>query len=209
MELIQAFEKRVSVRNFTDEPVKKEDVEQMLEAVQLAPSGKNRQNWHFVIVQNRSVIEEIEAAIRKKNRTLAESIEDPEEKCKFEKFLEYALIFKRAPVTVLVFASDYQSTALKEMQAAGLTEEAIQLERTATGMQNLGAAIEHFCLAAADLGYGTCWMTSPNYAAKEIQETLPIELPGFQLIAMTPLGVPGQIGLRPKRKNIEEISSWI
>jgi nitroreductase len=209
MKLNEAFEKRVSVRNYTEAPVKKEDIKQMLEAVQLAPSGKNRQNWHFVIVESQSIIEEIEAVIRKKNRILAEGIEDADKKRKFEKFLDFALIFKRAPVTVLVFASDYQSTALDEMQAVGLTEEAVQLERTAPGIQNVGAAMEHFCLAAADLGYGTCWMTSPNYAAKEIQEALPIDLPGFHMVAMTPLGVPSQIGVRPKRKKIEEISSWI
>lgn len=209
MELIKTLEKRVSVRNFTDAPVKKEDVKSMLEAVQLAPSGKNRQNWHFVIVEDRAVIDKLEMVIRKKNQILAESIEDSEKKRKFEKFVEYALLFKRAPVTVLVFASDYTPTGVNEMRAAGLAEEAIQLERTAPGIQNLGAAMEHFCLAAADLGYGTCWMTSPNYAAKEIQESLPLDLPGFQLVAMTPLGVPGQIGQRPRRKNIEEISSWI
>ncbi len=209
MALIKAFEKRVSVRNFTDAPVKKEDVKLMLEAVQLAPSGKNRQNWHFVIVEDRAVIEKIETAVRKKNQILAACIEDSDKKRKFEKFVEYALVFKRAPVTVLVFASDYHPTGVNEMQAAGLAEEASQLERTAPGIQNLGAAMEHFCLAAADLGYGTCWMTSPNYAAKEIQESLPLELPGFHLVAMTPLGVPGQIGERPKRKKIEEISSWI
>jgi nitroreductase len=209
MELIKKLEKRVSVRNYTDAPVKKTDIMLMLEAVQLAPSGKNRQNWHFVIVEDRRVIQEIEAVIRKKNQTLAECIEDPNKKRKFEKLIEYALVFKRAPVTVLAFASEYRPTAMKEMLEAGLEEEAIQLERTAPGIQNLGAAMEHFCLAAADLGYGTCWMTSPNYAAKEIQETLPLDLSGFQLVAMTPLGVPGQIGERPKRKNIEEISSWI
>lgn len=209
MGTLKIFEQRVSVRNYTDQPVKKEDIEQMLEAVQLAPSGKNRQNWHFVIVEDRAVIQEMEAVIRKKNQILAKAIADPDKKRKFEKFVEYALVFNRAPVTVLAFAGDYPPTAMNEMLKAGLKEEAMQLARTAPGIQNIGAAMEHFCLAAADLGYGTCWMTSPNYAAKEIQEVLPLDLAGFQLVAMTPLGVPGQIGERPKRKKIEEISSWI
>jgi nitroreductase len=203
------FEKRVSVRAYSDAPVKKDHLEQMLEAVRLAPSGKNRQNWHFVIIQDRQVIDRIEAAIREKNRRLAATIEDPDKKRKFEKFLEFALVFKRAPVTVLVFASTYTPTAYREMVAAGLDQEAEDLLKTAPGIQNLGAAIEHFCLAAADLGYGTCWMTSPNYAAKEIQEILPVDLPGYQLVAMTPVGVPAEIGPRPRRKATEEISTWI
>lgn len=203
------FESRVSVRAYTETPVERADIEKMLAAVQLAPSGKNRQNWHFVIVENREVIEKMEMAVREKNQRLAASIEDSDKKRKFEKFVEFALIFNRAPVTVLVFASEYQPTGLEELKAAGLEEEAFDLERTAPGIQNLGAAIEHFCLAAADLGYGTCWMTSPNYAAKEIQSVLPVELEGYKLVAMTPLGVPAEIGQRPKRKGIEEISTWI
>lgn len=203
------FNKRVSVRAYSDAPVKKEDIESMLEAVQLAPSGKNRQNWHFVIVEDRAVIDTMESAIREKNARLAATIEDEDKKRKFEKFVEFALVFKRAPVTVLVFASDYQPTGVKELRLAGLDQEADILVQTAPGIQNLGAAIEHFCLAAANLGYGTCWMTSPNYAAKEIEAVLPVDLPGYQLVAITPLGVPAEIGQRPKRKGIDEISTWI
>lgn len=201
--------KRVSVRAYSDAPVKNEDVKRMLEAVQLAPSGKNRQNWHFVIVEDQAVIEKIAVAIREKNLRLAATIEDEDKKRKFEKFVEFALIFKRAPVTVLVFAGDYEPTGVQELRLAGLEEEADALEKTAPGIQNIGAALEHFCLAAADLGYGTCWMTSPNYAAKEIEKALPVDLPGYRLVAMTPLGVPAEIGQRPKRKGIDEISTWI
>lgn len=203
------FNRRVSVRAYSDAAVKKEDIKTILEAVQLAPSGKNRQNWHFVIVEDRTVIDQIEVAIREKNARLASTIEDEDYKRKFEKFVEFALVFKRAPVTVLVFASDYQPTGMRELRNAGLDEEAEILAHTAPGIQNLGAAIEHFCLAAADLGYGTCWMTSPNYAAKEIEAVLPIDLPDYHLVAITPLGVPAEIGRRPKRKGIDEISTWI
>ena len=57
---------------------------------------------------------------------------------------------------------------MKELKAIGACEEEIQeVVRTNPGIQSVSAAVENLMLAAADMGYGTCWMTSGNYAARE------------------------------------------
>lgn len=53
MDLFEAIEKRRSIRKFKPEPVAKEDLEKILEAGRLAPSGGNRQPWYFVVVRDR------------------------------------------------------------------------------------------------------------------------------------------------------------
>mgnify|MGYP000619069242 CR=1 FL=1 len=50
MEIRDAIEHRLEVREFADEPVPDEDVRAVLDAARLAPSGINRQHWHFVHV---------------------------------------------------------------------------------------------------------------------------------------------------------------
>jgi nitroreductase len=53
---VQFVLQRHSVREYTGEPVKPEDVETMMEAVRWAPSAGNVQPWHFYVVTNREAV---------------------------------------------------------------------------------------------------------------------------------------------------------
>jgi len=53
MTVMEAIKKRCSVRGYQDRPVEKEKTDKVLEAARLAPSASNRQEWRFVVVQNR------------------------------------------------------------------------------------------------------------------------------------------------------------
>ncbi|MCF8219820.1 MAG: nitroreductase family protein [Bacteroidales bacterium] len=44
---------RRSIRNFTEKPVEPEKINKMLEAAMYAPSARNYQPWHFVVIQKR------------------------------------------------------------------------------------------------------------------------------------------------------------
>jgi nitroreductase len=46
------IENRVSIREFTDEPVSEAQLTSVLEAGRIAPSAKNRQAWRFIVVQD-------------------------------------------------------------------------------------------------------------------------------------------------------------
>ena len=47
---------RRSIRAFTDEPVSEADIQSLLEAGMAAPSGSNRQPWHFVVTTDRTTL---------------------------------------------------------------------------------------------------------------------------------------------------------
>lgn len=199
---------RVSVRKFTNEPVKDADLEEILKAMTYAPSGKNLQNWHVVVVKNRETIQEMVTAVEKKNRLLASAITDEKAREQFEKFAHYATLFHKAPMTVLFYAGPYPATAAQELEDFGDLEGLAAVNYAAPGIQSVAAGIENFMLAAAALGYGTCWMTSPNYAAREIEKVIDLDKEGYHLIAMTPLGVPEKQGSHPARKALEEVVTY-
>ena len=70
--------------------------------------------------------------------------------------------------------------------------------------------MENLLLAAASLGYGTCWMTGPNYAAKEIAEVIKFKKEGYSLMALTPIGFPlEKENKSPVRKQVEEVITVI
>lgn len=50
---------RTSVRKFTDEKVKPCCVEKMLRAAMAAPTAANKQPWHFVVVDDKAVLNEL------------------------------------------------------------------------------------------------------------------------------------------------------
>ena len=58
---------RTSIRQYTNEPVSKADVETMLRAGMAAPTAVNRQPWHFVVVTKREQLSALAAANRGTN----------------------------------------------------------------------------------------------------------------------------------------------
>lgn len=58
-EALQVIMTRTSVRKFTDEKVKPCCVEKMLRAAMAAPTAVNKQPWHFVVVDDKEVLNKL------------------------------------------------------------------------------------------------------------------------------------------------------
>ena len=50
MDVIAAINERSSIRCFTEKPVQRELIEQLLDGARKAPSASNQQPWYFVVV---------------------------------------------------------------------------------------------------------------------------------------------------------------
>jgi nitroreductase len=59
MEAMEAILGRRSIRKYSDKPVTDAELKRLLEAGMAAPSGHNRQPWHFVVVRDRATLLEI------------------------------------------------------------------------------------------------------------------------------------------------------
>lgn len=203
--------KRHSIRKFKDEVVPMNDLEEIIKAAIHAPTGKNVQNWHFVIIRNKEKINELVKIVENKNIEIAAKIIDEDVKRNFTKTLKYHTAFKNAPCLILVYAGNYKPTGLEEFKAINESMDVIQeLINTAPGVQAVAASMENLLLASASLGYGTCWMTGPNYAAKEIGDAINFKREGYSLMALTPIGVPlEEVNKSPIRKPINEVITVI
>ena len=62
--VIQAMLERRSIRAFSEEPVAREDLETIVTCGRWAPSANNRQEWVFVVVDDRARIARLAEAIR-------------------------------------------------------------------------------------------------------------------------------------------------
>ena len=59
MNTIETIAARRSIRKFTEETVADKDIKQLLEAGMNAPSARNSQPWHFIVIRDRKTINNI------------------------------------------------------------------------------------------------------------------------------------------------------
>ena len=63
--VLKAISERRSIRSYKNEKVTVEQFNVLLKAAEEAPSARNSQPWHFSVVQNRALLEEISAEVKK------------------------------------------------------------------------------------------------------------------------------------------------
>ena len=59
MKVMEAILKRRSIRRFTNQPIAKEDIYSLLHAAMMAPTGRNCQEWEFVVVRNKETFKKM------------------------------------------------------------------------------------------------------------------------------------------------------
>jgi len=57
--VIEAILKRRSIRKYSGEPVDKSEIKDLLIAGMYAPSARNEQPWHFLVIDERSILNKI------------------------------------------------------------------------------------------------------------------------------------------------------
>ncbi len=62
LDALEAIRRRRSVREYTGEPIPREDLEKIVDAGRLAATGNNQQPWDFVVVTDREMVEGLKVA---------------------------------------------------------------------------------------------------------------------------------------------------
>jgi len=59
MDLLEGLQTRRSIRTYTDQPVTREQLREIVRLGTMAPSGRNNQPWRFVTVQNKETLRKL------------------------------------------------------------------------------------------------------------------------------------------------------
>lgn len=80
------------------------------------------------------------------------------------------------------------------------------VDRSKWSEVDLTIGMDHLCLEAVELGYGTCWIG----AFKEEELKKELEVPEYYepLVCMT-VGVPEEAGSSPTKKSVDELVEWV
>jgi nitroreductase len=57
--MIDTILNRRSIRKYTDAPIPKEQIEEIIRAGMYAPTAKNTQAWHYVVIQDKELLKQI------------------------------------------------------------------------------------------------------------------------------------------------------
>ena len=203
--------KRKSIRKFKNQEVPKDDLIEMLKAATYAPSAKNRQNWHFTVITNKDKIQEIAKVVADRHTEIANLADEEKDRDNMNKFLKYYTVFKNAPVLVLFYAKSYKSIEYKILNDKPECKDLYDIAISSKSeIQTIGAAIENFLLAAANMGYGACYMTGPIHSKDKIYEIIGHDESEGELMALVPVGVPeDKEAPQPKRLPLEDVVTFI
>lgn len=129
-EVIQNILNRRSVRVYSQEQIKQEDLDLILKAGLYSPSGCNTQPWHFTVLQDKELMYKLNVESKKE---FANSDNEMFRKmANNEKFD----IFYNAPTAIVVSGE----------------------KSAVTSLVDCSAATENMLLAAESLGIGSCWI---------------------------------------------------
>jgi nitroreductase len=59
VDTLTCIRKRREIREYLDKPVPEECIQEILEAGRLAPSSKNSQPWHFIVIKDKTTLKQI------------------------------------------------------------------------------------------------------------------------------------------------------
>ncbi len=185
MNTIESIEKRRSIRNFKNDEISKEIVEDILNCGRLAPSAKNRQPWYFVIVKGKTKDRIADLMIDYTNNN-DDTIE--------RKRIGYASsvnptanVIKQVPILVLI---------LREKNDNWIVGDNL----------SIGACVENMCLRATDLGIGSLWIRDTVYVASDVAKMLGHE--AMELNCALALGYANQKPKQRARKDLKDIIEW-
>lgn len=185
MDLETSIRKRVSVRQFREDPVDEVSLQFILEMGTRAPSPLNLQPWEFIIIREQKTKDALFEISCQARDSLAE-------KSKKAWVAKYDLTFlKKAPVLIVVLA-DQRKTGM-----------GTYLGDTSGHIQATAACIENMLLAATSLGLGSIWLTMFEQAA--IKQVLAIP-ENSDVAAVLPLGFPASVPGESNRVPVVEKS---
>jgi|YelNatPaOPRAMG01_1025707.scaffolds.fasta_scaffold31295_2 nitroreductase len=209
-ECIDVILSRRSHRKFLPDPVPKEDVEKIIYIATMSPSATNSQPWEYVAVYDNVLKEDLANAVLKKLELMSANLDKDKDSRQIKlisKSSFYFTFFKEAPVVIFAIAKPYKS--VMDFINEYFVEEDEPSFAYEASIQSVSASILQLQIAAHIMGYGSCWMTAPNIAKKEMGKILGLN-DSDRIIATIPLGKSATNSLSaPRRKSVNEVLRFI
>ena len=172
---MKEIEERKSVRKYSPRPVEKEKLDAILESARIAPSGHNKQPWHFIVVADAKKREEVVLACRQQRWMIS------------------------APVFIVCIADIRARVQSDQPICVDEESPSFELKRV---IRDTAIATSYIQLEARHQGLDTCWVG--YYDQKDIRPLLGIPDDKF-IVGIVTVGYADEVPVPRPRKRMEEI----
>jgi len=191
------MKRRRCVRSFSERPVPREIIESCVSAAGTAPSGANKQPWHFAIVADPQRKQEIREAAEEHEQAFYQKIQDTQWVDALRPLgtgIDKPFL-TQAPYVVVVFAQRFHT------DSQGNTEKHYYVK------ESVGMAVGFFLVALHQAGLASLVYTP---APMSFLDSLLHRPSNERAFCVCPIGYPAADALVPNqsRKTIEQIATW-
>ncbi len=184
---------RRSVRNYTEQSVSSELIDQLLEAAMWAPSAHNRQPWRFAVITTAAAKAQLADAMG--TRLRADRLRDGDSIELIDRDVNRSRErITSAPIVIVVCLSMIDLDHYPD-------ERRNSLERT-MAIQSVATSVQNMLLMAHELGFGACWMCAPLFCPDVVREAL--DLPDdWEAQALITIGYPADANAGKPKDRID------
>lgn len=191
MNITEAIQTRRSIKIFKDtEPLKKEAVEQLLQAAIMAPNHHHTEPWKFFVLQGEGRLP-LSRVLEDWAKT---RVDDPSSEAGQKRIKKISAKPLIAPTAIVVALSPKPDN-----------EKAIYIEDVSA----VSAAVQNILLEAHGMGLGAIWKSGPAYYAEPVKQyfnlTAAEEILGVIFVGESDM----KKNPEPKRMPFEEKTVWI
>ena len=193
-----SIEERRSIRKYTNQPVEKAVIEEVIRAATLAPSAKNRQPWKYLVyagAEKEKLVDQMEIGLYRE-REVSPIL--PESAFGLPDAYNTLRIMRQAPMILVVLNTNGRNPYEEIDTDHRISEICDSL--------SIGASIENLILKATELGLGTLWIANTFFAYPELVEYIGTE---HQLVSAIALVYPAEEPNARPRKPLEEILEFM
>lgn len=194
MNILKLIKNRKAIRKYQNKKISNKVIVKIIQAGTWGPAllAPGFQPWKFFVVQNRNIINLIGNELIKKAEKIGAGGNIV--------LRSTANTIYNAQIIIII----YNTGSLVKF-ACGISKFYKKFAATAE-ISAISAAIQNMILAAETLHIGSCWLDTPVFCMKEINDLLKVD---GQLVAILTLGYPSEKGRRSKRKDFSEVVKYI
>lgn len=190
MEFDRVIEKRRSIRKFSNKPIEKNKIIDLIASARMSPSAANRQPWYFVVVENEKkdkIAQVMEDQLKMSDQELDSTKYATHTYQATSSLVNSIRIIREAPILIVVFRP-----ISKDFRDADYL--------------SIGSAVEHICLKATDYNLGSIWLRDVIYAKNEIERIFSYQ--DMELVVSVAIGFSNEESYPRKKKPMEAIMEW-
>ena len=183
--IMEMIKNRRNTKKFTSEPVKRSDIETLLESAIWAPNHRNTEPWRFYVVEKGS---SLRAEIAKDMIRLREEKSEKELDDKQKKSIHDQI--SGAPSLIFVFSLSSENEEIAEENYAATC-----------------CAIQNMQLTATSMGLGVGWSTGNVAKIRNISRILGTD-ENLRIAGVLTVGYPDAV-VPKTRKDYETLTKWL